>query len=176
MHYKGDAAIDTSGKEVGEKYWREWPDTPLFSRRGLLAFVPAAILLSACQTTRGKAVARLTLPLEEPPPGLARIYFYRQEGKLFRAVEPTIVVNGSAVGISRPGEAFYKDAKPGQYQIFTTAEPDRVLYLEASPGGLHFVEMEVAFSGVGLKMSPVERNRRDAHGHLDGLSLIAPGT
>ncbi len=145
-------------------------------RRRLILAATATLLLSGCQTTRGKAVARLTLPLEPPPPNLARIYIYRREKKLFRAVEPLVVINGRSTGISRPGEAFYRDAKPGRYQIFTTAEPEEVIYLETAPGRLYFVEMEVAFADLGIHLLPVERSATDAATVLDGLSLVMAGT
>ncbi len=145
-------------------------------RRRLILAAGAALLLSGCQRTRGKAVARLTLPLEPPPANLARIYIYRREKKLFRAVEPLVVINGRSTGISRPGEAFYRDAKPGRYQIFTTAEPSEVIYLEMAPGRLYYVEMEVAFAGLGIQLLPVERSAKEAATVLDGLSLVAAGT
>ena len=145
-------------------------------RRRLIFALGAAVLLSGCQTTRGQAVARLTLPLEPPPAHLARIYIYRRDKKLFRAVEPLVVINGRSSGISRPGEAFYRDAKPGRYQVFTTADPAEVIYLEMAAGRLYYVEMEVAFAGLGIQLLPVERNATEAVAVLDGLSLVAAGT
>lgn len=146
------------------------------ARRDVIAALAAATLLSACQTTRGKAVARLALPLEPPKPGLSGIYFYRKEGTLFRAVEPEVIVNGASVGISRPGEAFLRDARPGRYQVFTTAEPNDVIYLDARAERLSFVEMEVVFTGLGWQLLPVERSERQAVAALEGLSLVVPGT
>ena len=146
------------------------------ARRDIVVALAAATLLSACQTTRGRAVARLALPLAPPKPGLSGIYFYRKEGTLFRAVEPQVIVNGTSVGISRPGEAFFRDAKPGRYQVFSTAEPNDIIYLEAHPQRLSFVELEVVFTGLGWQLLPVERSQREAVAALEGLSLIVPGT
>ena len=146
------------------------------ARRDVIVALAAAALLSACQTTRGQAVARLALPLAPPKQGLSGIYFYRKEGTLFRAVEPQVIVNGTSVGISRPGEAFFRDAKPGRYQVFSTAEPNEVIYLDARAERLSFVEMEVVFTGLGWQLLPVERSQREAVAALEGLSLIVPGT
>ena len=145
-------------------------------RREVFAGLAAATLLSACQTTRGKAIARLALPLAPPEPGLSGIYFYRKEGQLFRAVEPEVIVNGASVGISRPGEVFFREARPGRYQVFSTAEPNEIIYLDARAERLSFVEMEVVFTGLGWQLLPVERSERQAVAALEGLSLVVPGT
>lgn len=169
-------SIDTSRKEAPRQGAGCKTSPVPIARRDVIAALAAATLLSACQTTRGRAVARLALPLAPPKPGLSRIYFYRKEGTLFRAVEPQVIVNGTSVGISRPGEAFFRDAKPGRYQVFSTAEPNEIVYLEARPERLSFVELDVVFTGLGWQLLPVERSEREAMVVLEGLSLIVPGT
>ncbi len=169
-------SIDTSrkaapGRRIGCK-----PSEIRVGRREIFTAVAAAALLSACQTTRGKAIARLALPLAPPEPGLSGIYFYRKEGQLFRAVEPEVIVNGASVGISRPGEVFFREARPGRYQVFSTAEPNEIIYLDAGAERLSFVEMEVVFTGLGWQLLPVERSEREAVAALEGLSLVVPGT
>ena len=176
LQYIGIMSIGTSRKAALQHSAGREAAPSRLPRRDVIVALAAATLLSACQTTRGKAVARLALPLAPPQPGLSGIYFYRKEGTLFRAVEPEVIVNGTSVGISRPGEAFLRDARPGRYQVFSTAEPNEVIYLEARAERLSFVEMEVVFTGLGWQLLPVERSQRDAAAAMEGLSLIVPGT
>ncbi len=176
LQYIGVTSIDTSRKAVPGRRIGCKSNQNCLGRREIITALAAATLLSACQTTRGKAIARLALPLELPEPGLSGIYFYRKEGQLFRAVEPEVIVNGASVGISRPGETFFRQAKPGRYQVFSTAEPNEIIYLDARAERLSFVEMEVVFTGLGWQLLPVERSEREAVAALEGLSLIVPGT
>jgi hypothetical protein len=53
---------------------------------------------------------------------MARIFFYRTENPFLIALEPEIVVNGKAVGRAIHGDAFYRDAKPGRYEIFLAGD------------------------------------------------------
>ncbi len=65
--------------------------------------------------------------LPAPNAGQGRIYFYRPRGSLFPAVEPDVIVNDRKVGVSVQGEAFYRDAYPGDYEIFLTSDQTRII-------------------------------------------------
>ena len=86
-----------------------WPFLPLrgwANAAGLLLMLLAA----ACATQPAPQVAA-------PPPGQARIWFYRlwspSESRNFANID----VNGVYAGSVEPGGAFYRDVAPGVYQI-----------------------------------------------------------
>ena len=91
----------------------------------------------------------------EPPPGLARIFFYRTENPFLVALEPEVVVNGRSVGRSVHGRAFYRDAKPGRYEIFLAGDRDNVLRFKAAPGERIYVKTEIDFNLVGSHLTVV---------------------
>lgn len=143
-----------------------------------LALLWAVLSLSACaQGTHGlNGSADALAPLPEPAAGRARIYFYRPQGSLFPALEPDVIVNGRKVGVSVVGEAFYRDAYPGRYEIFLTSDDDRLLSLSVAAGDTQFVRTSVAFGFLGPRLAPklVEgsRGRRE----IQALTVVEPAT
>lgn len=55
--------------------------------------------------------------LAAAPPGMARIWFYRDLNPNETLAMAYIRLNGAAVGVSEAGGAFYRDVAPGQYRI-----------------------------------------------------------
>ncbi len=106
--------------------------------------------------------------------GQGRIYFYRPRGSLFPAVEPDVIVNGRKVGVSVQGEAFHRDAYPGDYEIFLTSDRERFLILSIEPGKTKFVRTSVAFSLLGARLTPkLVQEMRGRHEVRD-LILVEP--
>src|SRR5262249_58234310 len=52
-----------------------------------------------------------------PPPGMARIWFYRDLNPNQTLAMAYIRLNGAAVGVSEAGDAFYRHVAPGPYHI-----------------------------------------------------------
>jgi hypothetical protein len=52
-----------------------------------------------------------------PPPGMARIWFYRDLNPNETLAMAYIRLNGAAVGVTEAGGAFYRDVVPGRYRI-----------------------------------------------------------
>ena len=73
---------------------------------GLLVMLPAA----ACTTP---AVPQVTAP----PPGQARIWFYRLWNPSESLNVANVDMNGVYVGSVEPGGAFYRDVSPGVYHV-----------------------------------------------------------
>ena len=55
------------------------------------------------------------------PPGYARIWIYRYDEPYVSEATPYILFNNRIVAISRPGTAFYRDVRPGDYDV--TVDP-----------------------------------------------------
>lgn len=85
------------------------------------------------------ALAEPVAAVEPPPPGLARLYVYRQHDLLLITLEPHVIVNGLSLGTIAMGEAFFRDAKPGRYEIYLSSDPWRVIELQLAPGDTAFI-------------------------------------
>ncbi len=133
----------------------------------------AVVLLAAC-AGGPRAPADRVAVLPDLNPDQGRIYFYRPRGSLFPAVEPDIIVNDRKVGVSVQGEAFYRDAYPGDYEIFLTSDRERFLILSIEPGKTKFVRTSVAFSLLGSRLTPkLVQEMRGRHEVRD-LTLVEP--
>ena len=88
-----------------------------------------------------------------PPPGQGRIYFYRSDLPLMAALAPEIVVNGRRIGQARYEAVFYRDARPGRYEVFLASEPDEPLYFTLSAGELRFVKAVVQIGLTGTRLA-----------------------
>jgi hypothetical protein len=58
------------------------------------------------------------------PPGMARVWFYRDLNPNDVMAQAYIRLNGAAVGVSEPGGAFYRDVPPGRYHIHVDSYVD----------------------------------------------------
>jgi Protein of unknown function (DUF2846) len=85
---------------------------PFLSLRDWVNAAGLLLMLSAA------ACAALPAPqVAAPPPGQARIWFYRLWDPSESVNVANIDVNGVYVGSVEPGGAFYRDVAPGVYQI-----------------------------------------------------------
>ena len=58
------------------------------------------------------------------PPGMARIWFYRDLNPNDVMAQAYIRLNGAVAGVSEPGGAFYRDVPPGRYHIHVDSYVD----------------------------------------------------
>ena len=89
-----------------------------------LPFALGFILLLVATTSCAQpplAASYLAAPI---PPGMARIWFYRDLDPNDVMAQAYIRVNGAAVGVSEPGGAFYRDVPPGRYHIHVDSYVD----------------------------------------------------
>ena len=79
-----------------------------------LLFVCAALLLAP--PVWAQPVASTTAS-NVPPPGMARIWWYRALEPYSSLATPYVRMNGAIAGVSQPGGAFYNDVPPGHYHL-----------------------------------------------------------
>jgi hypothetical protein len=73
------------------------------------------VLVGLCACMRLPATSAVTIaPI---PPGLARVWFYREDLPDVGQQRPYVRMNGAVVGISEDGGAFYRDVPPGDYYV-----------------------------------------------------------
>ena len=104
------------------------------------------------------AAPALALEPELPPPELARLYFYRESEAMFIGLSPEIIVNGKSIGASEVDSAFFRDARPGRYQIFLSNDPENVVDFIVVGGEMHFLKVlfTVDDQGPRLKLQRVD--------------------
>lgn len=108
------------------------------------------------RTPPSVAAEQASLAIEAPPPDLARIYFYRQAAPLLLALEPEVIVNGRSVGSLGMGEVFFRDAKPGRYEVFLEDDVGHVIELQLAPGEIGYVRATLRI-GFGTTRISAER-------------------
>jgi hypothetical protein len=141
----------------------------------LVAVACAGLLLSACAGAGGpdlKPVPAAGLPA--PEGGQGRIVFYRPRASLFPAVDPQVIVNGRLVGDSLDGVVFYRDAWPGDYEVFLTSDRDNPVVFTLGPGESLYVRTSIGFGLTGPRLAPELVNETHARREIRGLGLIEP--
>ena len=140
-----------------------------------LGAIAAAALLAACNATFEPAAPPV---VAAPAPALtgdhARLYFYRPDDSLFPAIRPGVIINGRKVGVSVVGEAFYRDAHPGRYEIFLTSDDDDRLTLYLAPGEVRYVKTSIALGWLGPHLSPTSVESDQGARELQNLVLVEP--
>ena len=137
----------------------------------------AVALLAACagETRAPSRLADSVAVLPEPNPDQGRIYFYRPRGLLFSAVEPDVIVNDRKVGVSVQGQVFYRDAYPGDYEIFLTSDSERFLILSLEAGQTRFVRTSLAFSLLAPRLTPKLVKQAQGRQEVQNLTLVGGG-
>ena len=79
-----------------------------------LAAVTILLLLPAAAFAQPPAAPYLNAA---PPPGMARIWFFRDLNPNETLAMAYIRLNGAVAGVSEAGGAFYRDVAPGRYHI-----------------------------------------------------------
>jgi hypothetical protein len=80
-----------------------------------------------------------------PPAGAARIWIYRVFDASVTLRTPALRLNGTVVGLARPGGAFYRDVPPGTYLITADsvgAAPDQFAKVALGAGETVFVRVD----------------------------------
>ncbi len=149
----------------------------------------AAVLLAACNVTAqapadpymalAPAAAPTFLkpvpkPLLPPAAGHGRLYFYRPDNSLFPAIRPAVIVNGQKVGDSVAGEAFYRDAFPGRYEIFLTGDDNEPVTVLLDEGQTRYVRTSIAITWLGPRLSAQLVEGEQGQEELSDLMLVDP--
>jgi hypothetical protein len=83
------------------------------------------------------------------PPGMARIWIYREYEPYDSLARPYVRLNGAIAGISEPGGAFYRDVPPGNYAVTVDSlgtDVNQFVTVSAAPGQQVFVKVLVSGS------------------------------
>ena len=109
----------------------------------LLSLVALCAVLSGCASGPKHAEVRASIPTLKPEEG--RIYFYRSGSLLGAALQPHVLLNGSAVGQSVPGGFFFVDRPAGSMEVATATEVEKKLTFTLDRGQTRYVKTTVGF-------------------------------
>jgi len=133
------------------------------------AFV-LSILVSACATGPKLAEMKSTIPTLKSDQG--RIYFYRSSSMLGAAIQPSIHLNGTVVGDSKPGGFFFVDQAPGAKEISTTTEVEKKLTFTLQAGQTRYVKTVIGFGIVAGRVYPELVDNATGEKELEETSYI----
>lgn len=121
-------------------------------RAAIAALAGAVLALGACSSP-GPPVTEVPAALGPPPEGQGRIYFFRRETPFLSAIEPAVVVNGRRVGVSHPGDVFYRDARPGRYVVALSTDMENPVEFTISAGEHRYVESAIDWSMLDTRLT-----------------------
>lgn len=114
--------------------WRRW-----------VAACAVALLLSELHPLAGASIAAAQVASPAPPPGAARIWFYRDYEPYGTRSYASVALNGVFVGYAQPtGAVFYRDIPPGRYHVTVGAQGQDVnqdAWVDLAPGQQAFVKI-----------------------------------
>ncbi len=128
------------------------------------AFCAAGTLLAGCAS--GPTFAELHASEPAVAADLARIYFYREASMVGSAVQPSVYVNGVAVGSAVPGGYFYIDRPAGEYDISTTTEKTESIKATVQPGDVRYIRLDIGMGVVAGHISPTPVLPEQAAGEI----------
>jgi hypothetical protein len=106
------------------------------------AFALALPVLAGCASGPTFSDMHASEPAVQPEK--VRVYFYRKDGMIGAAIQPSVRNDGEVVGSAIPGGYFYADRLPGTYEISTSTETTESIRLTLKPGEPRYVRLDVA--------------------------------
>ena len=100
-----------------------------------------AVSLAGCASGPKFSDAQATLP--PTPESEGRVYFYRTQ-TMGAAVQPSIYLNGQAIGTCEPDGVFVKDLAPGRYEAVVGTEVTNKLTFVVVRGQEKFVKCSIS--------------------------------
>ncbi|HVA11861.1 MAG TPA: DUF2846 domain-containing protein [Stellaceae bacterium] len=145
------------------------PPRLFHSARALLA--GALLLLAGCVSAVPPGEA-LTGRLPPPPPGTARLVFYRSLDYYGTQAMPAVYLNGAPAGITQNGAVLYRDVTPGRYDLSvspTLPYPDQFKTVVVGAGDVDYVQIDTL-----PYLACREQNTQRCYGDTFILSVVDP--
>jgi hypothetical protein len=128
-----------------------------------------AIGLTGCASGIKHKDMAASIPATKADSG--RIYFFRSASMFGAAIQPTIKLNGTPVGDSKPGGFFYVDSKAGDHEVVCSTEVDKKLTFTLDRGEVKYVKTSVGFGVIAGRIIPELVNAEEAQKELPDLSF-----
>jgi hypothetical protein len=99
-----------------------------------------------------------------------RVYFYRVDSMLGKALQPEVQLDGKVVGKSQPGGYFYVDALPGSHEAQASTEATNKVSFVLDKGEVKYVRTKVSFGVMVGRVIPELVSADEAAKELPELS------
>lgn len=97
-------------------------------------------------------------PFPPPPPGAARLIFYRPLTFYETTAMSTVYLNGTPTGVSQNGAVLYRDVAPGRYDLAVFSPrtyPNQFKTVVLGPGDIFYVRID-SLPKLACTRSPAE--------------------
>lgn len=108
----------------------------------VLALGLAIFAINGC-ATQGDRYSEMAQLQRDPAPGMTRVYIYRKSLKGV-LVQPTVEVNGKAIGKALPDGFFFVEGTAGDYKISVDGDMDHAVTVSAPAGQVRYVRLDVS--------------------------------
>lgn len=139
-----------------------------------MRLIPALVLslaigLTGCATGIKHKDMEAAIPALKAEQG--RIYFFRSASMLGAAIQPSIKLDGTVVGESKPGGFFYVDSQVGNHQAVCTTEVDKKLTFTLDNGEVKYIKTTIGFGLLVGRIIPELVSPEEAKKELPDLSF-----
>ena len=118
----------------------------------LRLFVLAVVAVLAAACASGPKLSEVASGFPGIKAGEGRVYFYRSNSMFGAALQPTIYMNGKAVGTSKPGGFFYADVPAGNVEVTTGTEVEKKATFVIAAGETRYIRTT---TGLGILVGRV---------------------
>lgn len=144
-----------------------------FPRRTILMLI-AALALTGC-ATQGVQYKEQEAKLPQLAASSGRIFIYRSSSLGF-AVQPTVYLNGAAIGTAVPNAVYFVDRPKGTYEIAASTEVEKKVTFVLETGEVKYVRLTPTFGVLVGRIVPELVAKDEATKELLDLTLITPST
>jgi hypothetical protein len=142
-----------------------------FARRTAL-MLAAAVVLAGC-ATQGVSYKEQQARLPQLAAGNGRIFIYRNPS-IGWAVQPSVYLNGVAVGAAVADAAYLLDRPKGSYEIAVKTEVEKKVAFLLEAGEVKYVRLALTLGVFASRIVPELVSRDEATKELLDLRLMAP--
>lgn len=135
-----------------------------------LGVLALSLLVTACASGPKLAEVQSRIPTLQPDNG--RIYFYRSSSMMGAAIQPSILLNGTVVGNSKPGGFFFVDQTAGPKEVSTSTEVEKKLTFALEPGQIRYVRTVIGFGVLVGRVYPELVDNATGEKELAEMSYI----
>ena|SRR6478672_7670816 len=133
-----------------------------------LALVVLALALTGCASGVKHKDMASAIPALKADSG--RVYFFRSASIVGAAMQPSILLDGTVVGESKPGGFFFVDATAGNHQVSTSTEVEKKVTFTLAPGETKYVKTSIGLGVLVGRIVPELVSAADAQQELPDLS------
>lgn len=110
--------------------------------------------------------------VEPPPPGLARLVFYRTAEMIGALIKPKVIINHQKTGKAVRKRAWWVDLPPGDYRLSLSTEVKQQIDFRAEAGQVVFVRTRPRTGVAVARLTPEVVPRAEAETDLLGLGFL----